>query len=146
FNLRSSKKRLGWLNAEETAAVADDLGVSREAVQEMESRLSGQDVSFDPAPEIDDDEAYAPAVYLADPGDDPAAALEREDWDHKTGQALVLALDSLDARSRDIIERRWLGEDKPTLHELAAEYGVSAERIRQIESSALKKLKARMAA
>lgn len=149
FNLRRSKKRLGWFNADELKAVADDLGVSPEAVMEMESRLSGHDVSLDPTPQhsVDDDERVAPINYLVDEsGNDPAQLLEREDWAEQTQQGLTLALNRLDPRSRDIVQRRWLNEEKPTLHELAAEYGVSAERIRQIESGALKKLQAQLAA
>lgn len=149
FNLRSAKKRLGWFSRDEVEAVADDLGVSPETVLEMESRLGSQDVSLDPTPlnGSDDDERVAPIAYLADEsGNDPAQLLEQEDWEQKTSRGLTLALDSLDSRSRDILRRRWLSDDKPTLHELAAEYGVSAERIRQIENSAIKKLKAQLAA
>ncbi len=149
FNLRRSKKRLGWLNAQELQAVADDLGVSPESVLEMESRLSGQDVSLDPSPHHngDDEDSVAPISYLMDEsGSDPAQRLESEDWAEQTQQGLIVALNTLDPRSRDIVQRRWLSEVKPTLHELAAEYSVSAERIRQIESSALKKLHAQLAA
>ncbi len=149
FNLRSAKKRLGWLNHDEVEAVARDLGVDSATVLEMESRLSGQDVTFDPVPDAEDDDraALAPIAYLAaDASADPARLLEDEDWSRRNGENLLLALDSLDARSRDIVQRRWLSETKPTLHELAAEYAVSAERIRQIENSALGKLKARMLA
>ena len=149
FNLRSAKKRLGWMNNQEVEALAQDLGVSTAVVREMESRLSGHDVSFDPAPESDSSEErdyYSPAAYLEDAGADPALVLEREDWEEDASQRLLLALDELDERSRDILQRRWLNEDKPTLHQLAEEYGVSAERIRQIESSAIKKLQANMVA
>ncbi len=148
FNLRGAKKRLGWFSHDEVKAVASDLGVTPETVLEMESRLSSQDVAFDPLPEADDEgDAFAPMAYLtADAGTDPARALEDEDWSRHASENLELALDTLDARSRDILQRRWLSEDKPTLHDLADEYGVSAERIRQIENSAIKKLQARMQA
>ncbi len=145
FNLRSSKKRLGWFNREEVETVARDLGVSADEVLEMESRLSRQDVSFDPTPQTggeDERDNTAPLAYLQDPNLDPAELLEQEDWEGKVTHRLAAALESLDARSRDIVQRRWLGDAKPTLHELAAEYKVSAERIRQIESNAMKKLKA----
>ena len=149
FNLRSAKKRLGWMNNQEVEALAQDLGICTAVVREMESRLSGHDVSFDPAPESDSSEErdyYSPAAYLEDAGADPALVLEREDWEEDASQRLLVALEELDERSRDILQRRWLNEDKPTLHQLAEEYGVSAERIRQIESSAIKKLQANMVA
>jgi RNA polymerase sigma-32 factor len=148
FNLRSAKKRLGWFSHDEVEALASDLGVAPETVLEMESRLSSQDLAFDPAPDTDDEHnAFAPAGYLAaDASADPARVLEDEDWSRHASESLELALEGLDARSRDILQRRWLNEDKPTLHDLAAEYGVSAERIRQIERSAIKKLQARMLA
>ncbi len=144
FKLRGAKKRLGWLNGEEVDTVARELGVSADSVLEMESRLSGYDVSFDPAPETDDDEreAYAPSAYLRDEQADPAGALERDDWEEQAANHLSEALERLDPRSRAIVQRRWLDEDKPTLHELAAEYKVSAERIRQLENNAMKKLRA----
>ena len=149
FNLRSAKKRLGWLNQQEVEAIAKDLGVSPATVLEMESRLSGQDVSFDPAPEADqanERDYTSPAAYLQDSSADPAQALEQDDWEENASNRLSAALEQLDERSRDILQRRWLAEKKPTLHDLAAEYGVSAERIRQIESNAIKKLKASMLA
>ncbi len=145
FNLRGAKKRLGWLSQTEADNVARDLGVSADTVREMESRLSGQDISFDPNPlaDADDDtEGLAPAAYLQDAHVDPAEVLEREDWEQQTSNHLAAGLASLDPRSRDIVQRRWLSADKPTLHELAAEYNISAERIRQLESNAIKKLKA----
>ena len=145
FKLRGAKKRLGWLNGEEVGVVARELGVSPEQVLEMESRLSGHDVSFDPLPDADADEeadAYAPAAYLRDDQADPAEALEQDDWETRSACQLSEALDRLDPRSRDIVQRRWLSDDKPTLHDLAAEYRVSAERIRQLESNAMKKLRA----
>jgi RNA polymerase sigma-32 factor len=144
FNLRSSKKRLGWLNQQEVDKVAQDLGVSPDVVLEMESRLSGQDVSFDPQPQSDDDDdgnGMAPATYLQDAHSDPAEVLERQDWQERASSHLPIALERLDPRSRDILQRRWLAENKPTLHELAAEYNVSAERIRQLENNAIKKLR-----
>lgn len=145
FNLRSSKKRLGWFNKEEVDAVAKDLGVSAETVLEMESRLSGQDISFDPSPQLNSNEdldTTAPAAYLQDYQADPANFLEQQDWEEQTNSRLIEAIESLDPRSRDVMRRRWLSEEKPTLHELAAEYRVSAERIRQIEGNAIQKLKA----
>ena len=145
FKLRGSKKRLGWLNNEEVNTVARELGVSPDNVLEMESRLSGHDVSFDPVPEADGNdeiESYAPSAYLRDEHADPSETLEREDWEDQTVSRLGAALERLDPRSRDIVQRRWLNDDKPTLHELAAEYQVSAERIRQLETNAMKKLRA----
>jgi RNA polymerase sigma-32 factor len=147
FNLRSTKKRLGWLSKEEADAVAKDLGVNTDTVLEMESRLSGQDISFDPSPRLDsneDTENTTPAAYLQDSQADPADMLEQQDWEEKTNGRLAEALQKLDPRSRDILQRRWLSDEKPTLHELAAEYNVSAERIRQLESNAIKKLRACM--
>lgn len=144
FNLRKAKSRLGWLSQEETEAIARDLGVSELEVTEMEKRLSGRDVSFDPRPA--EDEEYSPSAYLPSPNSDPAAAVEQTDWADTNRERLEEALDGLDDRSRDILVRRWLGEEKPTLHELAAEYSVSAERIRQIEASAIGKLRVLMAA
>ena len=144
FNLRKNKKRLGWLNKAETEAVAADLGVTPREVTEMEQRLAGQDVSFDPDPE--DDESFAPAAYLPSANSDPALAVERADSADDTHDRLNEALGQLDERSRAILARRWLTDDKSTLHELAAEYDVSAERIRQIEASAIAKLRAKLVA
>jgi len=145
FNLRKLKKNLAWLSAEETAAVARDLGVSVSEVTEMEKRLAARDLSFDPTPETDDDEVYSPAAYLPSPDSDPAESVENAEWETDSSERLHGALDSLDARSRDILQRRWMTDDKATLHELADKYGVSAERIRQIESNALGKLRGLMA-
>jgi len=142
FNLRKAKKRLGWLSRDEAEAVAKDLGVTAREVNEMEQRLSSYDVSFDPDPT--DDEDFAPAAYLPSPNSDPAKAVEREDWDTDAHDRLDAALAKLDERSREILRRRWLTDDKSTLHELAAEYNVSAERIRQIEANAITKLRAQM--
>ncbi len=144
FNLRKSKKRLGWLNADEVRAVAADLNVSEREVVEMESRLSGRDIGFDLTADDDDDHAPpAPAAYLMTQAEDPSQAYERADSEDNQLQLLREGLGQLDARSRDIIARRWLDDDsKITLQELADEYGVSAERIRQVEANALKKMKA----
>ncbi|HET7656388.1 MAG TPA: RNA polymerase sigma factor RpoH [Luteimonas sp.] len=148
FNLRKSKTRLGWLNAEEVKAVAADLNVSEREVLEMESRLSGRDIGFDmSADDADDHAPPAPAAYLVAPEEDPSEAYERADTESDQLQLLREGLRTLDDRSRDIIKRRWLDPDnKVTLQELADEYGVSAERIRQIEANALKKMKALFAA
>ena len=145
FNLRRLKKNLSWLSAEETAAVARDLGVSAGEVTEMEKRLAARDLSFDPAPEAEDEELYSPAAYLPAPDADPAEQVETRESAADSSERLRDALASLDARSRDIVERRWMSDDKATLHELAGKYRVSAERIRQIESSALGKLRGLMA-
>jgi RNA polymerase sigma-32 factor len=144
FNLRKAKKRLGWLSKEETEAVAADLGVTARDVTEMEKRLSGHDLSFDPYPE--EDEEFAPAMYLPSPNSDPAQTVERDNEGASDHEQLTAALAKLDERSRMILSRRWLADSKATLHELAAEYGVSAERIRQIEANAIGKLKKQLAA
>ena len=148
FNLRKSKTRLGWLNAEEVRAVAADLNVSEREVLEMESRLSGRDIGFDMTADDSDDHAPpAPAAYLVAPEEDPSQAYERADHEDNQLELLREGLRTLDDRSRDIIRRRWLDADnKVTLQELADEYGVSAERIRQVEANALKKMKALFAA
>ena len=148
FNLRKSKTRLGWLNAEEVSAVAKDLNVSEREVLEMESRLSGRDIGFDaPADEDDEHAPPSPASYLVAHDEDPSMAYERADSEDNQLELLREGLAGLDQRSRDIIKRRWLDADsKITLQELADEYGVSAERIRQIEANALKKMKALFAA
>ncbi|AWV06083.1 RNA polymerase sigma factor RpoH [Marilutibacter maris] len=144
FNLRKSKKRLGWLNAEEVRTVAADLNVSEREVLEMESRLSGRDVGFDaPADEDDERTPPSPSAYLRTDAEDPSQLYEREDEEDNQLQLLREGMAGLDERSRDIVKRRWLdGDNKVTLQELADEYGVSAERIRQIEANALKKMKA----
>jgi RNA polymerase sigma-32 factor len=149
FNLRSAKKRLGWLNRDEVETVARDLGVKPETVLEMEARLSSQDVAFDPAPDNDDAPgvAVSPSVYLEDHGSrDPAAIVEDLDWEAGARRQLRNALATLDERSRDVVSRRWLSDNKSTLQDLAAHYGVSAERIRQIEANALKKVRSEMEA
>jgi RNA polymerase sigma-32 factor len=145
FNLRSNKKRLGWFSQQEVADVAQDLGVKPETVLEMEARLSNQDVAFDnTAQEEDEAPNVAPATYLADTRHEPASQLEAEDHDQYEQQQLHQALAALDDRSQSILQRRWLQSPKATLHELAAEYGISAERIRQIEKQAMQKLKQRL--
>ncbi len=148
FNLRKSKKRLGWMTAAERTSVAKDLNVSEREVLEMESRLSGRDIGFDLSSDEDDDHAPpAPAAYLMAREDDPSQAYERADSEDNQLELLREGLLQLDTRSRDIIKRRWLDADsKVTLQELADEYGVSAERIRQIEANALKKMRALFAA
>jgi RNA polymerase sigma-32 factor len=142
FNLRRLKPNLSWLSADETRAVAKDLGVSPAEVTEMERRLSARDLSFDIAPDAEDDEGYGPASYLPAPDADPAEQVEAQEWSTSSSQNLSAAMDRLDDRSRTILQRRWMNDDKATLHELAAEYGVSAERIRQIEAGAMTRLRA----
>ena len=145
FNLRRMKKNLTWLSAEETAQVARELGVSPGEVTEMEKRLAARDMSFDPTPESDEEEVYSPAAFLSSPDADPAEQVESAEADEDDSDRLRGAISSLDARSRDIVQSRWMVENKATLHELAGKYGVSAERIRQIEASALGKLRGLMA-
>ncbi len=147
FNLRGKKKNLGWLSNEEAKAVAADLNVDVKHVQEMEGRLAAYDAAFDVGVDDDEDSAYqAPANYLEDRRADPALMLEQADFETKKVNSLEAAMAELDERSRDILEQRWLGEEKATLHELAAKYSVSAERIRQLEKNAMKKMKAAMEA
>jgi len=147
FNLRSSKKRIGWMTRDEVEAVALDLGVKPETVLEMESRLSNYDVAFDAHPDDDDETAaVAPSAYLQDLRMEPSAMLERTDTEQSDRGNLMDALDGLDDRSRAILESRWLAEKKATLHDLADRFGVSAERIRQIEKQAMKKLRDRLEA
>ncbi|MBV2122616.1 MAG: RNA polymerase sigma factor RpoH [Candidatus Thiodiazotropha taylori] len=146
FNLRSSKKRLGWFSKEEVDSVAQDLGVKPETVLEMESRLSGQDIAFDgPSQESDDQVTPTPAGYLSDMRMEPASMLEAVDSESQMKQKLMSAIQALDERSRQILEARWLSDKKSTLHELADRFQVSAERIRQIEQGAMKKLKSQLA-
>jgi RNA polymerase sigma-32 factor len=148
FNLRKSKKRLGWLNMKEVNTVANDLGVKPEVVMEMESRLSGQDIGFDLGPGSDDEDRpyVAPAAFLKNVAASPETVTEANDWKDHHNALLYQGLDQLDDRSRDIIRSRWLQEDKITLQELADKYGVSAERIRQLEANALRKMKASFSA
>ena len=141
FNLRKAKKSLAWLSAEETEAVANDLGVSAKEVTEMEKRLHSRDAIFDPTPDADDERNFTPAAYLPSPDADPAKLVETADWNDDATTRMRSALNILDDRSRHILEARWLTENKMTLHELAAEYGISAERIRQLEANAIKKLR-----
>lgn len=142
FNLRSSKKRLGWFSHEEVEAVAKDLGVTTAEVLEMESRLSGKDMGFDGYSDGDDESDFlAPSAYLEDSSLEPAANLEAADWEEHNVNQLHQAMTGLDDRSRDILAARWLGDEKATLQELADKYDVSAERIRQLEKNAMKKLK-----
>ncbi len=148
FNLRRLKKNLAWLTAEETDAIARDLGVAKHEVTEMEQRLSARDLSFDPTPlESEDDESYSPAAYLPSPDADPAVQVENEEWDVDSHDRLLEAIGRLDPRSRDIVSSRWMRSDeeaKATLHELAEKYGISAERVRQLEANAIRKLRSSM--
>jgi len=146
FNLRRMKKNLTWLSEEETKAVARDLGVDVSDVREMEQRLSARDMSFDPTPESDEQDTYSPAMYLPASHADPAIEVEREEWQADSSDRLSIALEKLDERSRNILKRRWMTDDKATLHELADQYGISAERVRQVETNAISKLKGLMAA
>ncbi len=142
FNLRQSRSRIGWMNGEEVSRLAADLDVPVETVKEMESRMGNADVPFDPLDEASDEEFRAsPAGYLQDMRYDPQTVLSESNRETVQQSKLQEALVRLDDRSRDIIQRRWLDEDKPTLHDLAKEYGVSAERIRQIEKKALTVMK-----
>ena len=146
FNLRSQKKKLAWLNHDELQAVAKDLGVEPRVVREMEGRLASQDTAFDGPMDDDEDSAYqAPAYYLEDRRSDPAVQLENADWSEDSNGRLMQAMENLDERSQDILRERWLTESKSTLHELADKYGVSAERIRQLEKNAMKKIRVQMA-
>ncbi len=144
FNLRGAKKRLAWLSNDEANAVAQDLGVDVKQVREMEGRLASYDAGFDAGEDDDDDSYVAPAHYLEDNRYDPAARLEEANWEETSVNGLEMAMEKLDDRSRVILQRRWLNDDKATLHDLAAEYGVSAERIRQLEKNAMNKVKAMM--
>ena len=142
FNLRSKKKGLGWLTEEEVKAMAEDLGVKPSEVREMEKRLSGIDMPFDPLSDSDDDEAsFAPSQYLEDSDADPAMIFEKDNLSENNSSQLYEAINQLDDRSRDILQDRWLADEKLTLHELAEKYHISAERVRQIEKNAMKKIK-----
>ena len=146
FNLRSAKKRLGWMNRQEVEAVARDLDVPPEAVIEMEQRLSATDPGLDgPGEGSDEHEGRAPVAYLEDMRFDPATRVEEEEWETRGAARLREALTKLDGRSRDILEHRWLADERVTLQELADRYNVSAERIRQLEANAMRKLKAELA-
>jgi RNA polymerase sigma-32 factor len=147
FNLRKMKKNLTWLSEAETQAVARDLGVEVKDVREMEQRLSARDMSFDPAPDTDEEETtYSPAMYLPASHADPAVEVENEEWEEDSQDRLSMAMEKLDERSRSILKRRWMTDNKATLHELADEYGISAERVRQVEANAINKLKGLMVA
>ena len=142
INLRSKKKNLGWLTEDEIESISKDLGVKPAEVREMEKRLSGLDMSFDPLEGDEGDDAnYAPAQYLEDSSANPSEIIEKEDDSALNTTQLYDALKQLDDRSRDIIYDRWLSDEKLTLHELADKYGISAERVRQIEQNAMKKVK-----
>ena len=141
FNLRSAKKRLGWLNQEEVESVAEDLGVSTKDVMEMEQRMSAYDASFEGCAQDDENDTPSPVLYLEDQGNTPEQEFELQENETLASENLAEALETLDPRSRDIIQQRWLSPDKQTLHELAEHYGVSAERIRQIEQNALKNMR-----
>jgi len=142
FNLRSAKKELQWLSADEAKAVAEDLGVEVRDVMEMEMRLTSRDAAFDaPVDEDEDAIAYSPSLYLESKGADPAEQIEREDFDGDNNARLSEVFENLDQRSQIILQRRWLDEKKATLHQLADEFGVSAERIRQLEKNAMKKVR-----
>jgi RNA polymerase sigma-32 factor len=147
FNLRKSKKHLGWFSQAEVEAVAKDLNVDPTVVLEMEKRMSGHDASFDGYNDNDDDDySPAPAGYLQDFSSEPSVMLENENWETHNNQKLLSALEGLDERSRDILQQRWLSDQKSTLHDLAAKYNVSAERIRQLEKNAMTKMKAQLIA
>ncbi len=142
FNLRKSKKKLGWMTDDDVINLSEDLNVDTKTVREMESRLSGADVSFDmPADTDDDNFSASPEQYLSNEAQDPARIVAQQEYTSQRNTALSAAIKELDQRSRDIVTRRWLGDEKPTLHDLAAEYGVSAERIRQIEKRAMERMK-----
>jgi len=147
FNLRSKKKGLGWMTNDEVDLIAEDLGVEAKTVRQMEGRMASVDTAFD-APEGADDEqaAWAPAHYLEDKSADPSLQVEDANWEQDAQRRLMSAMADLDERSKDILARRWLTDDKATLHELAAEYEVSAERIRQLEKNAMKKIRVSMEA
>ncbi|MGW8368034.1 MAG: RNA polymerase sigma factor RpoH [Gammaproteobacteria bacterium] len=144
FNLRKFKKNLSWLTQDETEAVARDLGVNPSEVTEMEKRMYGHDIAFD-APSHDDEDTYSPSAYLPSLDSDPADLVANSEIADSAGERLTAALRTLDSRSREIMERRWLAEPKATLQELADEYQVSAERIRQIEANTIRKLRTQVA-
>lgn len=147
FNLRKMKKRLGWFNQDEVETVAKELGVSSKEVMEMEARMSAHDQAFELSSDDDDSKegsTYSPAMYLEDKRSDLAEEIETEDYEAHTQKKLFSAMSELDERSQDIVQSRWLSESKITLHDLAAKYEVSAERVRQLEQNAMKKLRAAM--
>ena len=146
FNLRKAKKRLGWFTHEEVQTVANELGVSTKEVLQMEARMSSQDQAFDLANDDDDAGNFAPVQFLEDKSTDVEMDVLNNDWDTNASKRLYSAIKTLDERSQDIIETRWLADNKITLQDLADKYQVSAERVRQIEKNAMKKLQAAMAA
>jgi RNA polymerase sigma-32 factor len=146
FNLRSAKKKLAWFTAAEVKSVASDLGVSEDVVRQMEGRLAAQDTAFDGYSDDDDDLSLSPAQYLEASNADPADILEKRNWTEDSTDRLYSALSDLDDRSKDILASRWLSDQKATLHELAGKYNVSAERIRQLEKNAMKKVKTALVA
>ncbi len=146
FNLRGAKKRLAWLSDDEVNAVAADLGVEAKEVRRMEGRLTASDIGFDVGVDDEEDGFVAPAHYLEDKSADPSRVLEHADWQETNNQSLHYAMGQLDERSRNILQARWLSENKATLHELADKYGISAERVRQLEKNAMKKVRATMEA
>lgn len=146
FNLRKNKTGFGWLTREDAQAMADELGVKVDEVLEMESRLDGYDIALDAPTEGDDVPHGSPADYLSQDHSDPAELVEESDWSRREQAALANAIDALDERSREILRCRWLNENKETLQDLADRYQISAERIRQLENNAIKKLRSRLAA
>ena len=146
FNLRKAKKRLGWFTHDEVQTVADELGVSTKEVLQMEARMSSQDQAFDLTADEDETGNFAPVQYLEDKSSDVEADVINSDWDTAASKRLYSAIKTLDERSQDIIETRWLADNKITLQDLADKYQVSAERVRQIEKNAMKKLQAAMVA
>ncbi|MEJ6475868.1 RNA polymerase sigma factor RpoH [Pseudoalteromonas piscicida] len=146
FNLRKNKKRLGWFNQDEVTTVANELGVSEKEVREMESRMAGQDMGFDLSADEDEGQTsnFSPVQYLTDTSSDLAEEVEQEQWQEQSHNRLFAALKTLDERSQDIVSARWLADDKATLQDLAEKYNVSAERVRQLEKSAMKKLQSAM--
>ncbi|OUS22803.1 RNA polymerase factor sigma-32 ['Osedax' symbiont bacterium Rs2_46_30_T18] len=142
FNLRSKKQNLGWMNNQEASSIAEDLGVELKTLREMEGRLASSDTAFDMTSSDDDESSFfAPSQYLEDHSTNPETQLESANWKQHSEGLLISAMQNLDERSRDILSQRWLSDTKSTLHELAAQYQVSAERIRQLEKNAMKKLK-----
>lgn len=146
FNLRKAKKRLGWFTHDEVQTVANELGVSTKEVLQMEARMSSQDQAFDLSADDDDNGSFAPVQFLEDKSTDVESEVINQDWDANASKRLYSAIKTLDERSQDIIETRWLADNKITLQDLADKYQVSAERVRQIEKNAMKKLQAAMVA
>ena len=146
FNLRKNKKRLGWFTHAEVQKVADDLGVSTKEVLQMEARMSSHDQAFDLSADDDESGSFAPVQFLEDKSEDVESEVINADWDSNASGRLYAAIKTLDERSQHIIQTRWLSDDKTTLQDLADKYQVSAERVRQIEKNAMKKLQNAMAA